>query len=764
MRINSSIGAAAFLCLLGGAAVAQPQAGQKAGEPLPAATPLKAVNPPLATTAPQATASAAELVSPDGIQVAGWDAGATVVPSAATAWGGERPSFEGEPLSQRVASYALTAVLDPVKHTVEGTEQLSWLNRSDRPVRSLYFHLYLNGFESQGSTFNVEGAHYGEFRSGVQTKKGEYGYTELKSATQAGRSATWQFVHPDGGPAADHSVIRLDLPEPVAPGATAILDLSFHDQLPRVVARTGYFGQFHMVAQWFPKIGVLELAGERGATAPRWNCHEFHFHSEFYADFGNYQAVITAPADYLVRATGAEQGAPVQTPQGLQHRFVQDDVHDFVFTAWNQYAKPLVGHYDGPGSPHVEVEVLYPAEYRQAAELALQATIDSLGYFSKTLGPYPYRHLTCVVPPFNAEEAGGMEYETFFATIGARDPAFMPFVRYVTIHEFGHGYYMGLLATNEFEEPFLDEGMNEFWDNRMLSPEHIDVSLPKLVKAAGISVPPVSWWDFERLGGTQRFQADPIAGNSWDRYSSGSYGLVYSRTVLVFHDLEARLGTEAFARGMKLYYRRWHHRHPGTADLRAALAEGTGNAEVVNAWFDEQVYANGPVDDRVTEVTSEEVVPQPGLTLRDGKSVEVDEDAVKKDIEVTRAAWKKAHPDKDDKNAKDDKKAKVGPYPFSSAVTARRFAAHVPQTLVVKFEDGSEERLDFPESERWHRWLFVRPVRVASAQLDPQRKSLLDLNKLDDGRTREASRLAASRWTLELGAFLSLALSLLVTQ
>ena len=201
------------------------------------------------------------------------------------------------------------------------------------------------------------------------------------------------------------------------PASTGELDLEFHDQLPRVVARTGYFKQYHLIAQWFPKVGVLELPGERGVTGgPRWNCHEFHLFSEFYADFGNYRAELTAPKGYLVRATGVEQGAPREEGGALVHTFAQDDVHDFVWTAWNGYAEPLKGSYDGPGSPHVDVEVLYAPENEPSAQVALKGTIDSLRYFSETLGPYPYPHVTCVVPPYNAEESGGMEYETFFTT------------------------------------------------------------------------------------------------------------------------------------------------------------------------------------------------------------------------------------------------------------------------------------------------------------------------------------------------------------
>lgn len=39
---------------------------------------------------------------------------------------------------------------------------------------------------------------------------------------------------------------------------------------------------------------------------------------------------------------------------------------------------------------------------------------------------------------------------------------------WMTIHEFGHAYFMGILASNEFEEPWIDEGINSFWESRII--------------------------------------------------------------------------------------------------------------------------------------------------------------------------------------------------------------------------------------------------------------------------------------------------------
>jgi hypothetical protein len=714
---------------------------------------------PLAAQAQTAPArAAAPAAGCPAIPIVGRDAAAVSVPSSPDAWGGARTGQE-QTLSDRVVHYSIDASLDPVKHTVEGKQQLTWRNRSGQPVCSVYLHLYLNAFEGPGSTFMTELREGNDsFRTDVSTKDGEWGYIKLRQVAQDGAAVKWTFVQPDGGPRTDRTVVRLDLPQAVAPGASTTLDIGFFDQLPRVVARTGYYGTFHLVGQWFPKIGVLELPGERGATAPRWNNHEMHAHSEFYADYGEYDVRITVPKGYTVGATGEEAGAPVEKDGKVTHRFVQGDVHDFAWTADKRYAKPLVGYYHGPGSPQVTVRVLYTPEYESNAKPALDATIDALGFFSRTLGPYPYRTVTVVIPPHNAEEAGGMEYPTFFTAEVYDDVAPGTTTRdlldFVTIHEFGHGYFYGLLGSNEFEEPMLDEGLNEYWDQRMLRASGHDMHLgTTFMKKLGIDLRlPV--FGYERLGAMTEHPADALGQNSWNRMSGGSYGTVYSRTATTMRDLEAAVGTPALEQAFKLYYARWKFRHPSAADLREALMEGTGKPAVVERFFADQVYDVNPVDDSIASFSSSEVLPQPGYATYKGKRVELTTESIDKAVSDKRAAWKKANP-----------KAKQGQgaFPYRTVVLVRRAGADVPQTLVVKFADGSSETAHFSGSQPWQRFTWTKRAKAVSVELDPEHLHYLDASTLDNARTLEGNSFVASRVVGQFASLLQSFFSLLVS-
>ncbi len=114
------------------------------------------------------------------------------------------------------------------------------------------------------------------------------GWTDLTSEQR--------YLAPDDGNAADRTVMAVTLPFAVQPEETLDIEVEWTGKIPRPFARTGYVDDYYFIAQWFPKIGVLEDAG--------WNTHQFHSHTEFYSDYGVYDVRITAPREFVVGATG----------------------------------------------------------------------------------------------------------------------------------------------------------------------------------------------------------------------------------------------------------------------------------------------------------------------------------------------------------------------------------------------------------------------------------------------------------------------------
>ena len=398
------------------------------------------------------------------------------------------------PSAAHVADYDVRVRLDAEAKTLSGTQRITWRNPASEPVAELWFHLYLNAFKNSESTFIQESG--GQLRGDRMPDEG-WGWIEVKSIRRAGGThlaAGASFEHPDDDNAADRTVWRVPLPEPVAPGAELVLDVEFEAKLPRIFARTGYFRDYFLVGQWFPKLGVYEPAGTRGRATGGWNCHQFHANSEFYADFGRYRVEITLPRRFVVGATGRRSERRENKDGTSTHVFEQADVIDFAWTASPRFvevkarfsaekdvtpqeyaqAATLLGRsLENVRLTDVDVTVLLQPEHAPQSERHLQAAKAALKWFGLWYGRYPYPTLTVVDPAFGGGGSGGMEYPTFI-TAGTSvlmnrwplDRVLVP--EHVIVHEFGHQYWQSMVASNEFEESWLDEGFNSYSTGRVM--------------------------------------------------------------------------------------------------------------------------------------------------------------------------------------------------------------------------------------------------------------------------------------------------------
>ena len=228
-------------------------------------------------------------------------------------------------MSKHIVDYRIKAKLVPEEKAVIGYEILTWLNNSDTPVSELQFHLYLNAFKNNRSTFLKE---RGGISQNIKPDKQNWGYNEIrkiKIKNGADLTSAVEYIQPDDGNKDDQTVMRVLLPEPVLPHKKIILEIEFDAKLPTIFTRAGFENDFCMASQWFPKIGVLQEG--------KWNCHQYHRSSEFFADFGVYEVEITVPEEYVVGATGKRVNEVNNQDGTKTYIYYQEDIHDFAWTA-----------------------------------------------------------------------------------------------------------------------------------------------------------------------------------------------------------------------------------------------------------------------------------------------------------------------------------------------------------------------------------------------------------------------------------------------
>lgn len=646
--------------------------------------------------------------------------------------------------ADRLVDYRIEVRLDPVKKQLVGRERVVWRNPSSEPVPDLWFHLYLNAFKNSRSTFVRESGR--QLRSDEMTENSwawiDVTSMRLPDGTDVRPSAT--FEAPDDGNKDDQTVMRVVLPQPVPAGEAVTLDIEFRAGLGEVFARTGYKRDFYLVGQWFPKLGVYEPAGMRGRATGGWNCHQFHANSEFYADFGHYRVAMTVPESFVLGATGRRVGRTANGDGTVTYTHEQEDVHDFAWTAdpefveirdrfsaagdvtrqeYEQVARLLGRSIEEVRLSDVEIILLIHKPRLPQAERHIVAAKNAIKYFGLWYGRYPYPTLTVVDPAFGGGGAGGMEYPTLItsgtsALLNRWPLKGVNAVEGVTVHEFGHQFWYGLVASNEFEESWLDEGFNSYSTGKI-----VDVAYGRDTSIASIPGLRLGSIEEARMQNSPNRKSDPILTAAWKFESGGAYAFSsYAKTELVLRTLEGYLGEQAMARVMRTYHERWRFRHPASRDFFAVANEVSG--QDLSWFFDQAVLGTGVLDYAIGSVASEQVSEATGLF--DGK---------KSGERTTVTADQAREREKPDR-------------PYETTVLVQRRGEIVfPIDIALHFEGGKVERRRWDGRDRWTKIKVTRPERLMYAEIDPERKIILDVDWLNNSRRVESDARATSKWT-----------------
>lgn len=603
------------------------------------------------------------------------------------------------PLSPRLANYQIDVSLDPATKKLTGRETLTWRNSSSDVIRELQFHLYLNAFRNEKSTFMRESG--GQLRGDEIDRNADenpYGSIDITSMrVRGGPALAHQFIQPDDGNRADRTVIRVPLSQPVGPGQTIVLDIGFRAKLPKIFARTGFSRDYFLVGQWFPKIGVYEPAGTRYAKQGQWNCHQFHAHSEFYADYGVYDVNITTPKEYWVGATGLMVGEKPGPNNTKTLRWHAEDVVDFAWTA-SPHFQVVDGVWKRPSGGQVVIRLLMQPEHRHQADRHMNAAKEALAYFDKHLGRYPFPNLTVVDPPLHGSGSAGMEYPTFitagtasFLTEGVRAPEI------VTVHEFGHQYFMQLLASNEFEEAWLDEGFNQYYEGRIMDAWYGP-------RASQLDLFGFRIGDTESARDAYVHQDNPAIGssfgNTW-QLPEGQYGvLTYMKTATWLRTLEGLVSRPVMDEIMQTYFIRWRFKHPNAQNFIDIVNEivpkqlGNKYGSDMNWFFDLALYGDKVIDYQLTNLRNRK---------QNGRNQQI-------------------------------------------ITVQRRADGQIPVDVRVHFDNGKELMLFWDGKARQQTFTLNENTDVVWATVDPKQKIYMDVDLNNNSLTLEPSSAPAAKF------------------
>lgn len=738
--------------------------------------------------------------------------------------------------SPRTIDYDIQVRLGDEPRMLEAVEEVIWRNQTRDTVKDLCLHLYLNAFRNNRSTFMRES---GTSRRGRRMGSDGWGWIRLDSlmledgteliADLSPEERLGLFESPDDSNPDDRTVLRLPLPRPVRPGGTLRFTASFSARLPSPpFARTGEKDGFHMVAQWFPKVAVYEEG--RG-----WNCHQFHANSEFFADYGSYDVAITLPADYVEQAAGRAillggatgrqvgDGEPSADGSEWTFRFRADDVHDFAWVVDPDF-QVLRYHFDGSAADRaerrrmaeafgvedeeldlrdVDVTVLLQPEHSGQGPRHKDAVENALTYFGLWYGPYPYDTLTVVDPPHGGGGAGGMEYPTLITcgtSLWPHPNRYSP--EGVTVHEFGHQYWYGLVGNNEFEHAWLDEGFNSYSTTKVLEIAYEDRGTPAVstwsihgrrfdghmlasFPGAGAPSDPIGWLTFQRLpwgwrsggvGGTLRstrvLRDDPLLAFARDLPMVSAVAGVQIPTMMAQRNRYlARADFDPMTRNAWDYIDRQSYAvnsYPRPAVMLETLSRILGPetwARVLRTYHQEYRYQHPVPEDffRVaSEVSGRDLAPYFDQAVGGSGLLDYGVFLARSDAAQPRAGWfddaeggltpvDDTFLDEDEEEIFVDDDGDGNPDGYDTTVIVRRVGEMTwPVEIEVRYRGEEPRRVQWDGEERWWRRIRRGGPQLEYVRVDPDRVLLLDADLSNNDRVLETDARPAARWSAQL--------------
>jgi hypothetical protein len=172
---------------------------------------------------------------------------------------------------------------------------------------------------------------------------------------------------------------------------------------------------------------------------------------------------------------------------------------------------------------------------------------------------------------------------------------------------------------------------------------------------------------------------------------------------------------------MRTYHQRWRYRHPIPQDFFDVINEVSGRDM---DWFFQQFFLSPNLADyAVTQIVNDPLEGKVGIYDEDGKKTpylkKAAEEAFEKSTEKR----------------------------YRSTVVVRRLGeAMAPVDVLIQFENGELVREQWDGQYRWIKFVYERPWKVTSAEVDPERKLALEANFTNNSRTSEEDNRGAAKW------------------
>ncbi len=442
-------------------------------------------------------------------------------------------------------------------NTLTGKQTLIYTNKSDVDLQHVSFHLYPKAFAEGAVNKPVTSANQSKaYPNGVS-----YGDIEILSSKVNGETSEHTFS------GTDNDILNVGLKKELEPTSKVTIELEYKVYVPNINHRFGYGDNAINMANFYPVVAVIEN-GE--FVLDPYNSNG----DPFYSDCSNYNVTLTIPNTYKLASTGIQTSV-----ENLE----EQNVYSISATCVRDFAFVLSDKFEVVSSQVENTTVFYYYYDDENFEQNLKAGVDALTTFNKLFGTYPYSTLSVVKTNF---VHGGMEYPNLVYISDQAEGA--DFVN-VIIHEIAHQWWYGVVGSNAFSYPWLDEGLTEY-STALFYEENPNygVNVEELIKNTNNSY--VTFVDLytDVLG-----KVDTSMNRKLNEYNTEPeyVYMTYVKGMLLFDNIRTLVGKEKFIDALQAYYSTYALNNVTPSDFVSVLEKTCGRElkSYINTWVEGKV-------------------------------------------------------------------------------------------------------------------------------------------------------------------------------
>lgn len=484
---------------------------------------------------------------------------------------------------QQYLQYNINAELNEKERSISGSETITYRNNSPETLSFIWFHIYPNAYKDESTMLFKQIKNDTKQKDKLKQYTGGY-ITNLAFTANGVAAKTEPHSNPQY-----IDIIKVILHKPLKPGDSVNIATPFKVQLPSYFSRSGYADGEFMVCQWYPKPAVYDKDG--------WHEMPYLDMGEFYSEYASYKVNITVPASFVVSATGVLQTkteaaifktigkfnatrtiaekpklyTSTSTNPSKTLTYTADSVPDFAWFA----DKDFIIQYDTiqlRSGKVIDAFTYFHNNNNTPWINSINYVKDAVHHYSNWVGEYAYPVVQAVEGPKN-NSSGGMEYPT--VTLITSPNAKPKSLDAVIAHEVGHNWFMSMLGSNERANPWMDEGMNSYYQFRYEAEKYRSNSI------FGDRLPPtVTKLDEPAFTSTiyrilKTIPIKPALATASENYANNEdYSLTsYVKAAQWMYLLEQLIGREKTDEAFQHYFNLWKFKHPTPADMKAAFEQ-----------------------------------------------------------------------------------------------------------------------------------------------------------------------------------------------